>query len=567
MGQKIEQVREFCVKYAEILNVLVLAIFCYVFLFAGLGAYPLIDVDETRYVQIAREMFNSGNCVTPFLNFSPFLEKPPLYFWLSALSFQVFGEDSIFAARFANASMGAFIVFFTYFFGRKTLGKTYGLVSALILLTSIWFLTLSHIAILDLGFVAVSTAAIYCALLSNFCSPRNKKVCWWFFWAFMGVAVLAKGLIGVLIPLGTVFMIALFTKSLKELFKPLHFLPGVVIFLMVTVPWHYMVWKANGQAWVDMYIIKHHFARFVDSGLGLGRKEPFLFYVPVILVGFVPWTASLCAFLVRLIRNIIKDVRATKAPMIIFTTDTTGQKLLVYSGVWAIFGFLFFSVSSTKLPTYILTIFPALALFCGFYWSAYISSDRYSRGIKISSCITAGIFLLAGITAIVLRFVDIAKLEPYLADMNCTLVAGGVFFVVVSILSVIFALKNKRVLLFSSHVVISLAILIVALLKIFPMMTTFGQSELENFGAIAKDDAESILITFDFPEKYSILNVYDKKINYIHHGDFNALKSAINTHVEHTYVVVKNKNYKEYKNEFKGFKTVEAGEKYTLLGK
>lgn len=570
MGQKIEQLKGFCTKHAEILNVLVLAAFCYVFLFAGLGAYPLIDVDETRYVQIAREMFNSGNCVTPFLNFVPFLEKPPLYFWLSSLSFEFLGPQSLFAARFANALTGAFIVFFTYFFGRKAFGKTYGVVSALILLTSVWFLLFSHIAILDLGFMATSAAAIYCALLSNFCTlERNKKVCWWFFWAFMGAAVLAKGLIGVIIPFGTVFLIALFTKTLKELFKPLHFLLGILIFLMVTVPWHYMVWAQNGQAWVDMYIIKHHLARFANSGLGLGRKQPFLFYVPVLLVGFLPWIGSLVSFFIRLIKNIIKDVKAAKTPMILFTTDTPSQKLLVYSGVWAIFGFMFFSVSSTKLPTYILTIFPALALFCGFYWSAYISGDRYSRGIKISSYLVSGFFLGIGVAALTvyLNFIEIQKLAPYLTYMNDGLILGAVFFIVVPILSAIFAFKNKRSLLFASYVFLMLGVLILMEIKILPMMTKFGQAELESFGAIAKRDAKSTLVTFDFPEKYGILNVYEKKINYIHGQDFEALKAAIGTNTGHVYIVVKNKNYKQYKDKFKGFETVEKLEKYTLLRK
>ena len=566
MGPKIEQVKEFFVKYAEIFNVLALGMFCYIFLFAGLGSYPLIDTDETRYVQIAREMFNSGNCITPFLNFVPFLEKPPLYFWLSAISFEIFGPHSIFAARFANAAMGMFIVFFTYFFGRKTFGKTYGIVSALILLTSVWFLLLSHIAILDLGFMATSAASIYCALLSNFCKvERNKKVCWWFFWIFMGVAVLSKGLIGVAIPFGAVFLIAFFTKTLKEFFKPLHILPGILAFVMVVIPWHYMVWTQNGQAWVDMYIIKHHFARFINSGLGLGRKQPFLFYVPVLLIGFLPWVGSLCSFLVRLIKNIIKDLKATKTPMVIFTTDTPAQKILVYSGIWAIFGFLFFSISSTKLPTYILTIFPALALFCGFYWSSYIASDKYSRGIKISSCIISGMFLLAGIIAIALSFINVQVLEVYLTGMDKTLVCGGVFFVVISLLSIFFALKNKRTLLFASFVTLMFGVLALAQLKVFPMMTNYGQSELESFASIAEDDAKSTLATFDFPEKYSVLNVYEKEVKYIHRGNFKALKRTTNANVGHTYVIVKNEIYK--KDSFKGFETVKAGKKYTLLRK
>ncbi len=570
MERKIRSLKEFCTKYAEILCVLILALFCCLFLFLQLGSYSLIDVDETRYVQIAREMFNSGNCVTPFLNFIPFLEKPPLYFWLSAITFEVFGEYSIFAARFANALMGTFAVFFTYFFARKALGKSFGLISALILLTSAWFLIFSHIAILDLGFMTTSAAAIYCVLLVNFCkTERNKKVCWWFCWFFMGTAVLAKGLIGVIIPFGTIFLITLFTRTLKDLFKPINLLPGIIIFLMVTIPWHYMVWAQNGQSWIDMYIIKHHFARFMDSGLGLGRKQPFLFYVPIIMIGLVPWSASFCAFLIRVLKNTVKDIKAAKTLMVIFTTDTPAQKVLVYSAIWALFGFLFFSVSSTKLPTYILTIFPALALLCGYYWWSYVIGDKFSRGIKISSYITSGLFLIAGLTALVVAFVPIETIAEYTTLAHNSILAGGILFTVISILSIIFALKNRRVLLFSSFIILMFGVITIAKLSIFPIMVQFGQSELESFAAIAKKDTQSTLTTFDFPAKYGLLNVYEKKVNYIYDDDFDALKSVTSATLGHNYIIVKNKNYEpNYKNKFqKNFETLKVGKKYTLLRK
>ena len=101
-------------KYSEYFYPLFLGIVCILFLFLNIGSYPLIDVDETRYIQISKEMFNSGNYITPFLNFEPFLEKPPLFFWANCISFGIFNNYSILTARFANAIFALFSIFFTY---------------------------------------------------------------------------------------------------------------------------------------------------------------------------------------------------------------------------------------------------------------------------------------------------------------------------------------------------------------------------------------------------------------------------------------------------------------------
>lgn len=569
MTSKFESFKAFCSKNSELLCILILGFFSYLFLFFNLGAYPLIDVDETRYVQIAREMFNSGNCVTPFLNYVPFLEKPPLYFWLSSISFSIFGEFSNFAARFANSFLALFIVFFTYFFGRKTLGRAFGLISALILLTNVWFLIFSHIAILDLGFMALTAASIYCALLANFCKvERNKKICWYFFYLFMGFSVLSKGLIGIIIPFGTVFLIYLLTKNIKEMFKPINFLVGLVIFALVTTPWHYLVWAQNGQLWVDDYIIKHHLARFMNSGLGLGRKQPFLFYVPIVILGFIPWIASLLAVYTKLIKNDIKAIKTTGLKSV-FATDDTTRKVLLSASIWALFTFLFFSISSSKLPTYILTIFPPMALACGYYWWAYIMSDKSSRGIKITSVVTSSIFAIIGLGVIVVaNFTNVPELKPYIDGLGEPIVHLGWIFLTIGILSIVFALRNRRVLLFGSYILIMFSLIAAVTSTILPFVTKFGQSELENYAKIAKENTNSTLTTFDFPSKYSVLTVYEKKINFINDEDFDALQVVMNNDGKEkkaSYVIVKNKQFQNYKNIFDNFEIIEKGKKYTLL--
>ena len=135
MEKVYQKVKMFCIKHSNILNIIILGLFCYLFLFHNLGLYPLIDIDETRYVNMSRDMFFLKDYVTPYLNFENFLEKPPLYFWLNVVAYHIFNDTGIFVSRFATALCAAFSVFFTYFFASKTMqSKAYGLICAFVLL-------------------------------------------------------------------------------------------------------------------------------------------------------------------------------------------------------------------------------------------------------------------------------------------------------------------------------------------------------------------------------------------------------------------------------------------------
>jgi 4-amino-4-deoxy-L-arabinose transferase-like glycosyltransferase len=196
-----EKVKDFVSKHQSLLGFLTLLVFCYVMLFMRLGFYPLIDVDETRYVGISLQILNGGDWIIPFLNGTPFLEKPPLYFWLNALFFNFFGEVSAFSARFGTALLAFLSVMATYLFSKKALGYTYALIASFILLGNVWFLIFSHVAILDMGFMAFTMCAIYCAAATMFLEDEKyKKYCWWGGWLFMGLGVLMKGLIGFIVP-------------------------------------------------------------------------------------------------------------------------------------------------------------------------------------------------------------------------------------------------------------------------------------------------------------------------------------------------------------------------------
>ena len=220
----------FIQKHPEIFCLSLLALACLFFLFWGLNFYPLMDVDETRYAVMARDLAYSFDWNSLTLNSVPFLEKPPLYFWLVATSIKLFGGLTSFAVRFPIAIISTFLIFFTYYVGKKTISRKFGMISSLILLSSIFFLILSHVAIIDMVLTVFMTSAIYCGLLTHFCADKNKKYFWWYFYLFMGLGFLAKGLLALAIPMTIMFIYNLITKTAKDIFKPINLLPGLAIF-------------------------------------------------------------------------------------------------------------------------------------------------------------------------------------------------------------------------------------------------------------------------------------------------------------------------------------------------
>ena len=574
MEQIYQKLKTVCQKHSNILNVIILALFCYLFLFHNLGFYPLIDIDETRYVNMSRDMYFLRDYVTPYLNFENFLEKPPLYFWFNVVAYHLFNDTGIFVSRFSTALCAAFSVFFTYFFASSVMrSKAYGLICAFVLLSSVWFLLLSHIAILDMGFMVFSMAAIYCAIWSEFVKDENKKYCWYFAYFFMALSVLAKGLIGIIIPAMVVFLSFLAFRKTKELFKPLYIIPGILIFLLVSAPWHILVYKAHGAIWFNDYVVKHHFARFIDSSMGLGRKQPFLFYVPIVLAGIMPWTVSFISQILRGIKSAYKNFRAAKSPKVWFTSDTNDKKIILFAVIYALSTLVFFSISSSKLPTYALAIFPALALIIGYFWWGYVCFDKYIKNIEISSVITFVILIISGIIGAVLLYYPQDIMFTYMDKISVFGRFACLWLIVMPLIGVLCILGKNRALLLVSNVIFMLGVMMISTVHVLPMVASYGQDELEKYAGIAASEKSNELVTFGFARKYSLMNNFDKKIIYIINTDNNGIesfKNVLNSKKDrHVYVIVRDDAFDYLKQQavFDNLSVVEKGKKYILLVK
>ncbi len=319
---------------AALLLALVLALLLF-----RLGAVPLLGPDEPRYARVAVEMHRAGAWVTPTLQGRPWLEKPALYYWLAGAFFSLLGETEA-AARLPSVLAALLFVGATALFGARLFGGAAGLYAGFVLGTSILPFAYGRAASMDMLLAATVTAAIGLLFLRMVGGAGRGAVP--AAYAFMGVAVLAKGPLGVLLPALVVAGYLLATREwkwLRELSSP----KALLAFLLVAGPWYALVIHEQGRGFVDVFLLNHNVARFTSTVHN--HPGPLFYYVPVILIGLFPWSG--------LVVPALAGLRAK--------SSRVDQALVL----WLALPLAFFSFAGSKLPGYILPCLPPLALLTG----------------------------------------------------------------------------------------------------------------------------------------------------------------------------------------------------------
>lgn len=570
LGQFKEKFLGFINKHPEIFCLSLLAIMCLIFLFFGLNFYPLLDVDETRYAIMSRDLLNSFDWNSLMLNSQPFLEKPPLYFWLVAASIKTMGEFTAYAVRLPIAILASFITFFTYFVGKRVISRKFGMISALILLSSIFFLILSHVAIIDMVLTVFMTSAIYSAFMTHFCSEKYKKYLWWYFYLFAGLAFLAKGLLGIAIPALIIFLYNLSVGKAKEIFKPINMLPGLVVFLALILPWHIMMYMEYGNQFIREYFLYHHFARFLNSA-HIGRERPLLYFIPVFLLGFLPWSFIFIAAIVDGFKKLFAKYKAAEGTiktkfLALLDAPTNEQKLILFATIYFVVVFAVFSSSSTKLPTYILPVFPAAALLTGYFWWVSDEKSQNERVISATTQLFAILFIITAISGTVAYFVLPFDLQYQFSKFRSDAVCG---LYLISIL-LLLRINSKRALsVFSAYILSMMFIIVLGVSYIFNVVYQGGENEIVRYSNIAQDGV-SQLVTFDFAVKPSAMIGYTGKVQFVTDPDFKLLDEALQYKYGPTFVIIKNKNLSDanYKKEIdKRLELSQMGKRYSLFVK
>ncbi|KRH78386.1 undecaprenyl phosphate-alpha-4-amino-4-deoxy-L-arabinose arabinosyl transferase [Ferrovum sp. JA12] len=323
--------------------VLVLLLLVTVIWGAGLSSRSLMRPDEGRYAEIAREMAISQDWTSPRLNHILYFEKPPLQYWASAAAIRALGVNN-FSPRLWGALCGLLGIFLVALTAHRLWGRNAALSSAAVLSSSLYYVALGHINTLDMGVSFFITLAVCAFILSI---HENQRRYMWLAWIAAGLAFLSKGLIGLVLPGLGLIATTLITRRF-QVWRKIQPLPGFILFSLVTLPWLWVIQRAH-PSFFHFFFIHEHLQRFTTT---LHRRvEPVWYFLPILLVGFLPWTLLLFRSLTE----------ALCAP---FRRDFSVERFLA---VFIIVVVVFFSLSDSKLPSYLLPIFPALALITGRY--------------------------------------------------------------------------------------------------------------------------------------------------------------------------------------------------------
>jgi 4-amino-4-deoxy-L-arabinose transferase-like glycosyltransferase len=357
---------------------LALALLIGVFFCFMLGNRPLSVPDEGRYVEIPREMAVTGDYITPRLNGVKYFEKPVLFYWLEAFSIRLFGLDE-FTLRLWPALFAVFGCLAVYLAGARLFGRRSGLLAAVVLATSLLYYALGRAIILDMPVAVLLTVSLLSFLVGVREAPGwKRRLFLWGFYAFAALAVLTKGLIGLLIP-GMVIASWIILLGEWRVLKTMYLPSGLALFLLIAAPWHIMVGRTNPEFFY-FYFYQEHFLRYLTKMHS--RYQPAWFFIPIVLLGLFPWSAFL--------------VQAVKHSLPASWKDRHEHRESLFLILWAGLVFLFFSASSSKLVPYILPVFPPLALLIGRYLSAAWESRDFP-GIRTGFAVyLATALLLAG---------------------------------------------------------------------------------------------------------------------------------------------------------------------------
>lgn len=378
----------------------------YLSFFFQLGNLLFVGADEPRYARIGWEMLQRNDFVTPTLNGRPWLEKPPLLFWLEAVSYRVFGMGEG-AARLPAAFLALLGCTLTAVLGRRIQGDRVAFLSFLVLATSVLYFGLARAASTDMPMTALLTASVVAGWLA-----LERGSAGWAAWAgfFLGLAALAKGPVALLL-FGGIFLLERLVPGKRE-WSRLQLAALVLLFLLTAFPWYWLVWKENGSNFILTFWVNHHLARFVTDLHH--HSQPFWFYVPVLLLGFFPWVFFLPSGLIRISRSLIRK-------------GVESERQIVFLWCWALLPFLFFSLSSAKLPGYILPSLPPMALLVALEWDRFLKGElRQYRFMKFQLTVQqAFTVVVAGVLLFTLHLEYDAGAVGGLVALPLLAAAGG----------------------------------------------------------------------------------------------------------------------------------------------
>ena len=350
--------------------------------FGGLGYRDLNQPDEGRYAEIPREMVATGNWVTPRLDGLKYFEKPPLQYWMTAVSFELFGQSNA-TSRLWTALMGFLTVPWVFFLGLRLYDRRTAFYGASLVASMLIWVAMGHLNTLDMGVSALLAFGVGALALAQ--TERGRRPRWvmgWMLlgWAMLAAATLSKGLIGLVLPGGAVVFYSLWQRD-WGLWRHLHLVKGLVVLVALTAPWFVLVSRAN-PTFLWFFFIHEHFLRYLTPEAH--RSQPWWFFLGILWLGMLPWLGAGARSVVRAGRSWALGDGSFDAERFFWT--------------YGAFMMVFFSISDSKLVPYILPLYPFLALLAG---------NQLARRLRIGVDAVAGAALaiaLLGVAVFVRHF-------------------------------------------------------------------------------------------------------------------------------------------------------------------
>ena len=359
-------------------------VYCY-----GLGRAPFVGADEPRYAQVAREMYERGDVVTPTLGGFTWFEKPALVYWAAAAGFRLFGVNE-WSARLGSVLAGWLTVLLVGWAAGRVEARAgaestgFRLAAGGVAASLAGLIVFSRAVNFDIYITAAVTLSLACLLVAEFEEGRKRLLLLAGFWAGLGVGLLAKGLVGVVVPVGVVALHALLSRRWPApVLKSAVW--GVPLALFVAASWYGPVLRLHGWTFVDEFFVQHHFARYVSNKYR--HPQPFFFYLLILPLLALPWPAFLASSLARVRRWRWRAER------------DAAERARLFALVWLIVPVAFFSLSGSKLPGYILPALPGAALLAGDALARYARGEGGERAMRATAALlllfAAGIIVYA----------------------------------------------------------------------------------------------------------------------------------------------------------------------------
>lgn len=497
--------------------------------FFRLGSLTLFDVDEAVFSEATKEMVESGNWITPTYSGENRYDKPILFYWLMAASYKIFGINE-FGARFPSAFASILLIVSIFLFIKHFHNEKTAFYTAISSVLSILFLVYSHAAVTDMTltlFITLSLCSFYFLVDGNEILSGKDNVYSYGFYLFSALAFLTKGLIGIVFPFGIAIIYMIVIDKWRGI-KKVFFLKGILLFLLVSAPWYIAQLSINGQEFFDQFFIKHHFKRYV--GVISGHKGPVYYYIPVLIIGLFPWIAYLPAG----IRNMFKGK----------------EKLYLFAFIWFAFIFVFFSLSTTKLPNYILPAIPAASILIASGMS--VQDKRWwqfsNLSLSVISVLISVAFLISRRYFLKFRISDTDWIY-FLTTLT----------MIIAFLSFYSSFKKKQLhIVMSSFMIVFLSILS---LKALPITNQYLQGTLYKYSLYAKERLSPNEIMFVYGINNPSIAFYSghKVITIKGQNDLISLTKI----GQHAVVITETKNIDILEN--MGFNILEKDKRYAIL--